>query len=162
MSLNLKNLVGKLNETTRTALEGGAALCVSRGHHHIEIEHYLAKLMAVRNSDLARIGARFQIDMARLELELQVSLGELQAGNPGSPAFSPGLVALLRDAWCVGSLNFGAPKIRSGFTLLGLIDPDNRHRFPAELRKLNAAAVEEQFADTVRKSVEQEAPPQSE
>jgi len=161
MPLNLKKLVGKLNETTRAALEGGAALCVSRGHHQIEIEHYLARLMEVRKSDFGCICAHFQIDMARLAVELQLALGELAGGNTGSPAFSPSLVALLRDAWCVASLDFGAPKIRSGFTLLALIDPDNRHELPAQLRKLNFAAVEADFDDIVRKSVEKEAPPRS-
>ena len=71
MSLYLKNLFGKLNETTRAALEGATALCVSRGHVHIEIEHYLSSLLPLRNTDLARICARFEIDTARLELELQ-------------------------------------------------------------------------------------------
>ena len=156
MSLYLKNLFGKLNETTRAALEGATALCVSRGHVHIEIEHYLSSLLPLRNTDLARICARFEIDTARLELELQRSLHHIESGS-GSPALSPALVGLLRDAWCVASLNFAAPRIRSGFTVLALIDPAQHHELPAELRKLSAAGVQEKFAEIVRKSVEKEA-----
>jgi type VI secretion system protein VasG len=157
MALNLKNLFGKLNDTTRAAMEGAAAQCVSRGHRHIEIEHYLASLTQVRNTDLARICARFQIDTARLELELQRSLNHLEIAHTGSPALSHTLVTLLGQAWCVGSINYGAQKIRSGFTLLALIDADHHHELPAELRKLNPAAVEDQFEEAVRKSVEKEA-----
>ena len=32
MSLSLKSLIGKLNETTRKALEAAAGLCVTRTH----------------------------------------------------------------------------------------------------------------------------------
>ena len=159
MPLYLKSLFGKLNETTRAALENATALCVARGHVHIEIEHYLAALSPVRHTDLARICSRFQIDTARLDFELQRSLGELRGGHTGGPALGPALVGLLRDAWCVGSLEFGASKIRSGFTLLALIDPDRRYQLPAELGKLNAATVAGQFEESVRKSVENEAPP---
>ena len=43
--MNLKSLIGKLNETTRGALEAAAGLCLARTHYDIEIEHYLLKLM---------------------------------------------------------------------------------------------------------------------
>jgi type VI secretion system protein VasG len=112
--------------------------------------------MQVRNADLSRICAKFQIDPARLELELQRSLNHLEVVRAASPALSHTLVALLSQAWCVGSINFGARKIRSGFTVLALIDPANHHEPPAELLKLNPTAVEEQFEEAVRKSVEKE------
>jgi type VI secretion system protein VasG len=156
MPLNLKHLFGKLNHTTHAAMEGAAALGVSRGHHHIEIEHYLGKLIQIRNTDFSRICATFQIDTARLDQELQRSLNHFEIDKTTSPALSHTLVKLLGEAWCIGSINFGAPQIRSGFTLLALIEPSNHHELPAELLKLNPAAVEEQFPEIVRKSVEKE------
>ena len=45
MSVNLKGLIGKLNDTTRGALEGAAGLCLARTHYDIEIEHVLMKLL---------------------------------------------------------------------------------------------------------------------
>ncbi len=47
MGLNLKSLIGKLNDTARSALEAAAGLCLSRTHYDIEIEHYLMKLLDV-------------------------------------------------------------------------------------------------------------------
>ncbi len=38
MSLNLKSLIGKLDEATRSALEAAAGLCVSRTHYDIEVD----------------------------------------------------------------------------------------------------------------------------
>ena len=45
MGLNLKALIGKLDHSARSALEGAAGLCLSRTHYDIEIEHYLLKLL---------------------------------------------------------------------------------------------------------------------
>ena len=45
MSVNLKSLIGKLNDTTRGALEGAAGLCLSRTHYDVEVEHFLMKLL---------------------------------------------------------------------------------------------------------------------
>ncbi len=45
MGLNLKALIGKLNDPARAALEGAAGLCLSRTHYDVEIEHYLTKLL---------------------------------------------------------------------------------------------------------------------
>ena len=33
MNINLKALIGKLNDTTRGALEGAAGLCLARTHY---------------------------------------------------------------------------------------------------------------------------------
>jgi type VI secretion system protein VasG len=40
MSVNLRSLVGKLNDVTRSALEAAAGLCLARTHYDVEIEHY--------------------------------------------------------------------------------------------------------------------------
>jgi type VI secretion system protein VasG len=43
--VNLKSLVGKLNDTCRSALEAAAGLCLSRTNYNVEIEHWLLKLL---------------------------------------------------------------------------------------------------------------------
>ena len=131
MPLILKNLIGKLNETTRSALEAGAALCVSRTHYNIEIDHYLNKLLQAKNTDLTRICSRFKVDTARLEAELQQGLDKYRSGNRQSPALSATLVTLFRDAWCIASINYGATRIRSGHTVLALLGGDVRPVLPS-------------------------------
>ena len=49
--MNLKALIGKLNDSTRGALEAAAGLCLSRTHYDIEVEHYLMKLLDSSNND---------------------------------------------------------------------------------------------------------------
>ena len=54
MSVNLKSLIAKLNDTTRGALEAAAGLCLSRTHYDVEIEHFLMKLLDSTNGDFGR------------------------------------------------------------------------------------------------------------
>ena len=39
MSVNLKALIGKLNDTCHGALEAAAGLCLTRTHYDVDIEH---------------------------------------------------------------------------------------------------------------------------
>src|SRR5512133_524308 len=122
MGMSLKALVAKLNETTRTALEGAAGLCLSRTHYDVEIEHYLTKLMDAQGTDFAGILQHFGVDKSRLAGELARSLDNLKTGNARTPAFSPSLLRMLREAWTIGSLEFGSGQVRSGAAILALVD----------------------------------------
>ncbi len=51
--VNLKSLIGKLNESGRRSLEAAAGLCLSRTNYNVEIEHWLLKIVETPNSDLA-------------------------------------------------------------------------------------------------------------
>ena len=62
MGLNLKSLIGKLNDTARSALEAAAGLCLSRTHYDIEIEHYLMKLLDAADSDFTQITQHFGVE----------------------------------------------------------------------------------------------------
>jgi type VI secretion system protein VasG len=55
MSVDLQALFGKLNQPIRTILEGAVALCQSRTHYDIEVEHYLMKLLDHTEVDAAFI-----------------------------------------------------------------------------------------------------------
>src|SRR5438067_13646419 len=121
MAVNLKSLIGKLNDVTRNTVEASAGLCLSRTHYAIEIEHYLFKLLDVPDSDLQPILRRFEINKSRLSAELSRSLDKLKSGNARTPALSPSLVDMLKEAWTLGSIDFGAAQIRTGFTILALV-----------------------------------------
>ena len=55
MPVNLKSLIGRLDESCRSALEGAAGLCHSRNNYSVEIEHFLAKLLEKQDTDFSRI-----------------------------------------------------------------------------------------------------------
>ena len=78
MSMNLKSLIGKLNETTRNHLEAAAGLCVTRTHYDVEIEHYLVKALEASGTDAGRILDHFGVDKSRLQAELTRSDAQMR------------------------------------------------------------------------------------
>ena len=121
MGLNLKSLIGKLNDQARSALEAAAGLCLSRTHYDIEIEHYLMKLVDSSDGDFAPIAKQFGVDTSRLTAELSRGLDKLKSGNARTPALSPTLLKMLTEAWTLGSIEYNAGQIRTGFTVLALV-----------------------------------------
>src|SRR5437016_3291189 len=158
MNVSLKALIGKLNRTTRNALEAGAGLCVSRTHYDVEVEHYLMKLLDTPGGDFERIRQRFGVDASRLSAELTRSLDALKSGNARTPAFSPTLAKMLAEAWKVGSLEFGLQEVRSGVTILALLGDPELSRLTwessRELQKIDAQALQAQFLSIVSGSPE--------
>ena len=114
MNMNLKHLIGKLNDSTRGALEAAAGLCLSRTHYDIEVEHYLTKLLDSSSNDLAAILKHFGVDASRFSGELARALDRLKSGNARTPALSPTLIKMMTEAWTLGSIDFGAGQVRSG------------------------------------------------
>src|SRR5580692_7059373 len=103
MSLNLKSLIGKLNDATRSALEAAAGLCLSRTHYDIEVEHLFTKLLDASGTDVPIILKQFGVDKSRVAADLTRSLDRLKTGNARTPSISPTLLTALKEAWNLGS-----------------------------------------------------------
>jgi type VI secretion system protein VasG len=160
MSLSLKSLIGKLNETTRKALEAAAGLCVTRTHYDVEIEHFLIKLLDEPGSDSSRIYERFGVDTSRLSADLTRSLDRLRTGNARTPSLSPSLVRMFTDAWTTGSIELGATDIRSGLAILALATQPELARMVTEVSpefaKIQGSVLHAEFASIVAASNEGE------
>jgi type VI secretion system protein VasG len=159
MGLNLKALIGKLNDQARAALEGAAGLCLSRTHYDIEVEHFLTKLLDSSSNDFAAIIKHFEIDKSRLTAELSRSLDKLKSGNARTPAISPTVMKMLTSAWTVGSIDFNAGSVRTGFIILALVSDEELSRLmreisPREFAKINADALKKDLLGIVALSQE--------
>ena len=119
--IDLKALVGRLNDTCRRQLEAAAGLTLSRSHYNIEIEHWLAKLLDDPSADLAAILRHYEVDSGRVMADLVRVLDRFKTGNARAPSVSPDVVELMKQAWLIASLERGAAKIRSGHLLLALL-----------------------------------------
>ncbi len=159
MTVNLKHLIGKLNPVTRNALESAAGLCLSRTHYDVEVEHYLMKLLDVPDSDLTFILKHYGIDRSRLAGELTRSLDRLKTGNARTPALSPKLVEMFTEAWTIGSVDFGAQRVRSGHTILALSSDPELARMVGdaskEFAKIPSEALKKDLAAIVASSSEE-------
>ncbi|HEV2854744.1 MAG TPA: AAA family ATPase, partial [Thermoanaerobaculia bacterium] len=127
MSLELKSLIDKLSPLCRRSLEEAAGLCVSRTHYNVEIEHLLAKLLALpdgQDTDLRRALRQYEVDRSLLTTQIEESLRRFEIGNSRTPAFSPQILQLFREAWVASSLQLRSPAVRTGSLLLALLDHD--------------------------------------
>src|SRR5690606_41734186 len=70
MAINLKTLIGKLNDTCRQAAERAASLCMARGNWEVDLEHLFLALMEQPRSDLALVARRSGIAPGKLEHDL--------------------------------------------------------------------------------------------
>ena len=157
--MNLKSLIGKLNDSTRGALEAAAGLCLARTHYDIEVEHYLTKLLDSTDNDVAAIFKHFEIDTSRLSGELARALDKLKTGNARTPALSPTLMRMLIEAWTIGSIDYNAVQVRTGFTILALATNDELVRLmrdiSREFQKIQADSLRKDFASIVGNSSEE-------
>ena len=148
ISIDLKALVGKLNESTRIALEGAAGLCLSRTHYNVEIEHWLIKLLENSDSDINAVLKKYDVNPGRLLQQLNTELDRIRAGNTRAPALSPNIVDLAKNAWLLASVEYGHAVATSAHVLAALLLDENLRRQinVEELRKI----APESLRDMVR------------
>ena len=135
MNVNLKSLVGRLNETCRGALEGAAGLCLSRTNYDVEIEHILAKLLDEDDTDLHKICRHYEVNVDRLSKDVSTALDRLKTGNSRTPGISDRLPEWFQNAWLLASVDYGAARVRSGHLLLALLSNDGTARIARDISR---------------------------
>ena len=122
MDINLKTLIGKLNDSSRTAATRAAGICVGQGHYEVDIEHLFLALLEQPNCDFVRIANACGISLTGLETDLRHEIARFAAGSGRTPVFSKHLPTLFEHAWLIASLGGAGPhQIRSGHLLLALL-----------------------------------------
>jgi type VI secretion system protein VasG len=95
-------------------------MCVSNTNAHVEIEHWLLKLLEPANTDISKIFKHCDVDTARVTREVQKSLEKLRRGHDRSPSLSSDILDCIGQAWMLATLGFERAKIRSAFVLATL------------------------------------------
>jgi type VI secretion system protein VasG len=122
MSINLKTLIAKLNDTTRLAATRAASICVGLGQYEVDIEHLFLALLEQEQSDFVLIARKCGISLAALDNDLRSEIARFKCGSARTPVFSRHLPALLEHAWLIASLSLPQPDlIRSSHLLLALL-----------------------------------------
>ncbi|GAB3052390.1 type VI secretion system ATPase TssH [Stenotrophomonas tumulicola] len=121
MSINLKTLISKLDDTCRLAAERAANLCMARGNYEVDLEHLFLALLEQPQSDFVLIARRCGIAPEALEQDLSNEVGRFKGGNTRTPVFSQHLPTLFEHAWLIASLDSETTRIRSGHLLLALL-----------------------------------------
>ena len=123
MDINLKTLIAKLNDVTRTAATRAAGICVGFGQYEVDIEHLFLALLEQPGSDLVVAAREAGVSTTGLESDLRKEVERLPSGSARTPVFSRHLPVLFEHAWLIASLNTAAQpqRIRSGHLLLALL-----------------------------------------
>lgn len=163
MGLELKNLVEKLNPSSKKSLEAAAALCVQKTNYNVELEHFLYKLLQQQDSDIELLLRHYEIDKESVQRHLLNSIDKLKQGCTASPTLSPNIITLLEKAWMITSIQLNQQAIRSASILLALIDNDSlrgiilescplilripRHNFRQDLIELVRVSPENRYIE---------------
>jgi type VI secretion system protein VasG len=157
-TIDLRQLVGRLNDLCRRALETAAGMTLSRTHYNVEIEHWLLTLADRADGDFAAILRHYEIDQARFVTDLNRALEKLKTGNSRAPSLAPDIVELTKQAWLLASLEQAASKLRSGHLLWALLADETLARRAREasgqLLKINPDLLKRDFAAITANSVE--------
>ena len=127
MDINLKTLIAKLNDVTRTAATRAAGICVGFGQYEVDIEHLFLALLEQPGSDLVVVAREAGISTTGLESDLRKEVERLPSGSARTPVFSRHLPVLFEHAWLIASLSAShlaaaqPQRIRSGHLLLALL-----------------------------------------
>jgi type VI secretion system protein VasG len=167
VTIDLKSLIGRLDEHCRRALEAAAGLTMSRTHYNVEIEHWLIKLAEGTDTDIAAIFRQYDIDHGRFLIDLNRGLDKMKTGNARAPALSPEIVDLAKQAWLYASVEYGLAKIRSGHLLLALLSDESLSRRAREasgqLQKIQPDVLKRDLSTSTANSAEAAtAPPAAE
>ena len=154
----LKTLISKLNDTTRRAAERAASLCLSRGHHEVDIEHLFLALLEQPQSDLVLLCRHAGIAVDALQHDLEAELGEFKGGNTRTPVFSARLPTLFEHGWLIASLDSHQARIRSAHLLLALLTEPSLSQLAYRGSKLfsrfSLDDIKHRLADLTQGSVE--------
>ena len=121
VAVDLRQLIGLLDDTCRGALEDAARLAQKRTHYSIEVEHMLYRLIERTGTDAPAILDHFGCDAGRVSADLIRTIDAMRRGNAREPAFSPEVVHWLKQAWLFASLDQRAARLRSGQMLWALL-----------------------------------------
>ena len=157
---DLKALLRKLNQHCTRALEASAGFCISRTHYEVTIEHLLYKFLEDGSGDIPCIVNHFDVDQGRLQEGLLKTLEGFRTGNSGRPVFSPLLMETIERAWVLASVEYLAPKIRSGIILAAFMarqDSPISFYYPGLLDRIQLSELKTYFDEISVDSTE--APP---
>jgi type VI secretion system protein VasG len=135
MNLNLKSLVGRLNDVSRNALEGAAGLCLSRTNYDVEVEHILAKILEQNDTDLHKIATHYEINIDRLNKDVSTSLDRMKTGNSRTPGLSDRIPEWMQNAWLLASVDYGSARVRSGHLILAMLSNGGFARLARDISK---------------------------
>src|SRR5690625_1224977 len=128
ITMDLKSLIKKMNNTTRNPLKGAAGLCLSRTHYNLDAEHWQIKLLELDDSDLPSLLKSIDLTPETLSERLNRGLDSIKAGSSRPRALAPNVVELAKQAWVLASIEYGHNTVTSAHLFAAMMLEDNLRR----------------------------------
>ena len=135
-SMTLNKLVEKLSPDCRKSLEAAVAICNSRSHFTVELEHWLLAMIEQQLDDVRLIFGSFDINIEQVRQDLNQSLESFKTGSESSPSLSVHVTSLLRQSWLSTSIEFTDQQIRSAYVIYTLTKDDTLSSLVTRCSKL--------------------------
>lgn len=116
--MNRQALFGKLNVRLFRAMESATTLCKLRGHHYVELAHWISLMAEDQHTDLVLAVRHFGISEVQLQADIQAYLSRLATGATAVQDMSPDIDLSIEHAWMQASVMDGRNAIRSGHLLM--------------------------------------------
>jgi len=149
-NIDLNRLIRTLEPALRVGLEAAASLAARDRHANVDVAHWILSLLDV--SEVSSLFEELSVSSAALRTELDSAIAELPRGDGAALVLSQTLLALMREAWLVASLQCGRNSITLADLLTALSD-DQSLRIMARgiapsLRGLDRNALEKKLNAT--------------
>ena len=89
IDVNLKNLVGRLNDTCSEALREAAHACLSRTHYDVDIEHLFHVLLSRDETDLQPIFRQWDLSRSDVAQDVEKKNSEIKQLNSANQLLQP-------------------------------------------------------------------------
>ena len=118
-------LFGKLNAVGYQAIESATVFCKLRGNPYVELEHWLAQLLQLPDSDLHRVIRHAGLDQSVVASDLTRALDRLPRGAASISDLAEPIVNAVERAWVYATLKYGDHQVRTGHLLVAMLKSHN-------------------------------------
>ncbi len=114
-------LFGKLNPVGYQAIESATVFCKLRGNPYVELEHWLAQLLQLPDSDLHRVIRHAGLDQSAVANDLTRALDRLPRGATSISDLSADVENAVERGWVYATLKYGDNQVRTGHLLVAML-----------------------------------------
>ncbi|MEN3380078.1 MAG: type secretion system protein VasG [Hyphomicrobiales bacterium] len=133
--ISLEAVTGKLNRVGYDAFIQALRQAKGAGNRNLELAHWLGHILQNNRSDLTLTIDHFQLDRAKMLMDLGDAIGGLRQNQTEMPEISDQIQELLDAGWYYATLFFGETQIRTGHLIVGALKKNELRRALTGLSK---------------------------
>lgn len=119
--IGLETVTGKLNLVGFETIAKAHRQAKSLGNRYVELAHWVLHMLEKTGSDVDVVADHFNLDRARLLIDVERAIDALTPGQTETPYYSGAVIEALDRGWHYATLFFAEAQIRTGHVLVGVL-----------------------------------------